>query len=199
VDLFGRQELENPHGPFATGTAPNRRFSCVRHVRWRHNLQQSAAEGQKLTAAPIRQQAEVADARESPWEDMLQEAAQEGLVSQCHHSLLVVMSVVLPAEGDLGVSEIDESAVVEMARIISIGSCRIWSMYWLFSLRLVQGLCNGLTVPLLMTTALRVLGPPVRLYGLACYALTATFVPNISDIVAALWTDCVDWHFIFLQ
>ena len=76
-----------------------------------------------------------------------------------------------------------------------------WSgnLYWLFSLRIVQGLCGGLTVPLLMTTALRVLAPPVRLYGLAAYALTATFFPNLSASVAALWTDYVDWHFIFLQ
>jgi DHA2 family multidrug resistance protein len=76
-----------------------------------------------------------------------------------------------------------------------------WSgnLHWLFSLRLVQGLCGGLTVPLLMTTALRVLAPPVRLYGLAAYALTATFFPNLSATVAALWTDYVDWHFIFLQ
>jgi MFS transporter, DHA2 family, multidrug resistance protein len=44
-----------------------------------------------------------------------------------------------------------------------------------------------------------VLAPPVRLYGLACYALTATFFPNMSATVAALWTDYVDWHFIFLQ
>jgi MFS transporter, DHA2 family, multidrug resistance protein len=73
------------------------------------------------------------------------------------------------------------------------------SLYWLFSLRMVQGLCGGLTVPLLMTTALRVLAPPVRLYGLAAYALTATFFPNISATVAAIWTDYVDWHFIFLQ
>ena len=62
-----------------------------------------------------------------------------------------------------------------------------------------SGLSGGLTLPLLMTTALRVLAPPVRLYGLACYALTATFFPNISATVAAFWTDYVDWHFIFLQ
>jgi DHA2 family multidrug resistance protein len=73
------------------------------------------------------------------------------------------------------------------------------NLYWLFSLRIVQGMCGGLTVPLLMTTALRVLAPPVRLYGLAAYALTATYFPNISTSVAALWTDYVDWHFIFLQ
>jgi DHA2 family multidrug resistance protein len=63
------------------------------------------------------------------------------------------------------------------------------NLYWLFSLRMVQGLSGGLTIPLLMTTALRVLAPPVRLYGLACNALTATFFPNISATVAALWTD----------
>ena len=76
-----------------------------------------------------------------------------------------------------------------------------WSgnLHWLFLLRVVQGLCGGLTIPLLMTTALRVLAPPVRLYGLAAYALTATFFPNLSATVAALWTDYVDWHFIFLQ
>jgi DHA2 family multidrug resistance protein len=34
-------------------------------------------------------------------------------------------------------------------------------------LRLIQGLSGGLTIPLLMTTALRVLPPPIRLYGLA--------------------------------
>ena len=73
------------------------------------------------------------------------------------------------------------------------------NLYWLFSLRIVQGMSSGLTIPLLMTTALRVLAPPVRLYGLAAYALTATFFPNISASVAALWTDYVDWHFLFLQ
>jgi DHA2 family multidrug resistance protein len=73
------------------------------------------------------------------------------------------------------------------------------NLYWLFSLRIFQGMSSGLTIPLLMTTALRVLAPPVRLYGLAAYALTATFFPNLGASVAALWTDYVDWHFLFLQ
>jgi hypothetical protein len=42
---------------------------------------------------------------------MLQETVQEDLVSQCHRSLFVVMSVVLPAERDMGVSEIDEPVI----------------------------------------------------------------------------------------
>jgi len=50
-----------------------------------------------------------------------------------------------------------------------------------------------------MTAALRVLTPNVRLYGLAVYALTATFTPALAATVAALWTDIVDWRFVFWQ
>ena len=69
----------------------------------------------------------------------------------------------------------------------------------LFTLRLLQGLAGGLTIPLLMTTALRVLTPDIRLYGLAGYALTATVFPNLSATMAALWTDVLKWQFIFYQ
>jgi DHA2 family multidrug resistance protein len=69
----------------------------------------------------------------------------------------------------------------------------------IFVLRLMQGLAGGLIIPLLMTTALRVLTPNIRLYGLAVYALTATFTPALAETVAALWTDIVGWRFVFLQ
>ena len=70
----------------------------------------------------------------------------------------------------------------------------------LLTLRLIQGLSSGLTIPLLMTTALRVLAPQIRIYGLAVYALTVTFTPNISISLAALWVDVMgDWRFVFLQ
>ncbi|MEA1832169.1 MFS transporter [Methylobacterium durans] len=69
----------------------------------------------------------------------------------------------------------------------------------MLGLRLFQGLGGGFTIPLLMTTALRVLAPPIRLYGLAVYALTATFSPAISTSIAALWTDIVDWRFVFFE
>lgn len=69
----------------------------------------------------------------------------------------------------------------------------------LYILRIFQGLSGGFTVPLLMTTALRVLPPPIRLYGLAAYALTATFFPSLSTAFAGLWTDLVDWRFVFWQ
>lgn len=70
----------------------------------------------------------------------------------------------------------------------------------LLGFRFLQGLAAGFTIPLLMTTALRVLDPPIRLYGLACYALTATFTPNLATTLAALWTDGVgDYRFVFLE
>jgi DHA2 family multidrug resistance protein len=69
----------------------------------------------------------------------------------------------------------------------------------IYALRLLQGLAGGMIIPLLMTTALRILAPNVRLYGLAVYALTATFTPALASTVSAFWTDVVDWRFVFLQ
>jgi DHA2 family multidrug resistance protein len=69
----------------------------------------------------------------------------------------------------------------------------------IYTLRLLQGLAGGMIIPLVMTTALRVLTPNVRLYGLAIYALTATFTPALASTVTAFWTDIVNWRFVFLQ
>jgi DHA2 family multidrug resistance protein len=69
----------------------------------------------------------------------------------------------------------------------------------IYALRLLQGLAGGLIIPLLMTMAFRVLTPDVRLYGLAVYALTATFMPALATTVTALWTDIGDWHMVFFQ
>ncbi len=70
----------------------------------------------------------------------------------------------------------------------------------IYALRLLQGLSGGLLIPLLMTTALRVFSiPNVRIYGLAVYALTAGFTSGMAASFAALWTDIVDWRFVFFQ
>ncbi len=69
----------------------------------------------------------------------------------------------------------------------------------LYVCRFLQGLAAGFTIPLLLTVALQVLPPPVRLYGLSAYALTATFGPNISTALAGLWTDLVGWQFVFFE
>ena len=69
----------------------------------------------------------------------------------------------------------------------------------LFLLRFIEGMSSGFIIPLLLAVALQVLPPAIRLYGLAPYALTATFGPNISTALAALWTDGVGWQFVFYQ
>ena len=69
----------------------------------------------------------------------------------------------------------------------------------LYPLRTLQGLSEGTTVPLLMAISLRVLPPPIRLYGLAAYSLTATFYPYLGATVSALWVDVLDWRFAFFQ
>ena len=69
----------------------------------------------------------------------------------------------------------------------------------LIALRALQGLFGGALPPMLMTVALRFLPPPIKLFGLSAYALTATFGPNMAASLAALWTDSVGWQFVFWQ
>ncbi|WP_110685133.1 MFS transporter [Salinicola aestuarinus] len=58
----------------------------------------------------------------------------------------------------------------------------------MLALRWLQGLTNGFLIPLLMAMALRFLTPPIKLFGLAAYGLTATFAPNIASPVV-IWAD----------
>lgn len=69
----------------------------------------------------------------------------------------------------------------------------------LLVLRTVQGIGAGCLPPLLLTVCLRYLPPHIRLYGLAGYAMTATFGPNLATPLAALWTDYVSWQMAFWQ
>ena len=73
----------------------------------------------------------------------------------------------------------------------------------IYGLRTLQGLSEGLTIPLVFTIALRALGPPIRLYGLAAYSLTATVFPTLAAALAALWGGAGDgvlgWQFAFWQ
>jgi len=70
----------------------------------------------------------------------------------------------------------------------------------LLVLRCLQGLFGGLLIPVLMAAALRFFPAPIRLYGLALYAMTATFAPNVATWLSATWTDTlVNWHLLFWQ
>lgn len=71
-------------------------------------------------------------------------------------------------------------------------------LYVLLTLRLFQGLFGGAMIPLLMMGCLRFLPTPIRLHGLAIFALTATFSPNVALWLAALWVDRLeDWRWVY--
>ena len=93
--------------------------------------------------------------------------------------------------------------VIALTAVSSVLITVTSNLAMLYVLRLVQGMCEGLTIPLLMTTALRALPPPIRLFGLAAYATTATFFPNLAATLAALWANGGDgslgWQFGFYE
>ena len=69
----------------------------------------------------------------------------------------------------------------------------------LYVLRFLQGIAGGCLPPMLIIVALRYLPPRIKLYGLAGYALTATFGPALGTPLAALWTEYVSWRMAFWQ
>ena len=70
----------------------------------------------------------------------------------------------------------------------------------LLALRCLQGFFGGLLIPVLMAAALRFFPLSLRLYGLALYAMTATFSPNVATWLSATYTDTLsNWHLAFWQ
>lgn len=70
----------------------------------------------------------------------------------------------------------------------------------LLVLRCLQGFFGGLLIPVLMAAALRFFPLPLRLYGLAMYAMTATFAPNVATWLSATYTDTLsNWHLVYWQ
>ncbi len=70
----------------------------------------------------------------------------------------------------------------------------------MYAARLLQGVFSGALIPLLMMSALRFLPPPIRLHGLALYALTATFSPNVALwLTGAIISNLHDWRWIFWE
>lgn len=67
-------------------------------------------------------------------------------------------------------------------------------------LRFIQGISSGALIPILMMMALKTLPPSIRLHGLALYALTATFSPNLAIWITGYWTDSLhDWRWLYWQ
>ncbi len=67
-------------------------------------------------------------------------------------------------------------------------------------LRTLYGFCAGSLVPILMMAALRFLPAPIRLHGLALFAMTATLSPNVALWLAAVSVDHFhDWRWAYWQ
>lgn len=86
--------------------------------------------------------------------------------------------------------------------VLSVFVPFIHNISWLIVLRFIHGYLAGTLIPLLMMSALRFLPPPIRLHGLALYAMTATLAPNMAFWLAAIFTNNVNyynwlyWHII---
>ncbi|MCP2072726.1 UNVERIFIED_ORG: DHA2 family multidrug resistance protein [Pseudomonas lini] len=74
----------------------------------------------------------------------------------------------------------------------------VHDLHLLLCLRFLHGMLGGALVPVLMMACLRFLPAPIRLYGLAIFALVATFSPNIALWLAAQWVDRLeDWRWVY--
>ncbi len=67
----------------------------------------------------------------------------------------------------------------------------------LVALRFLQGLGGGALIPLLLATLLRFLPLHQRVFGFALYALVTAATPMLSETVAGVLTDILDWQAIF--
>ncbi|MBJ9975803.1 MFS transporter [Pseudomonas sp. S75] len=91
--------------------------------------------------------------------------------------------------------------LVAIGAFAVLGLVQPWApnLHCLMLLRVLQGFASGALPPMLMSVALRFLPPGIKVYGLACYALTATFGPNLATPLAGLWTEYVGWQWAFWQ
>ncbi|QEO17901.1 MFS transporter [Acetobacter vaccinii] len=66
-------------------------------------------------------------------------------------------------------------------------------------LRAFQGLSAGCLPPVLMTVMLKYLPPEIRVFGIAGYAMTATFGPNLGLPLEAFWFENLGWHWLYWE
>lgn len=91
-------------------------------------------------------------------------------------------------------------AMLLVTLLLSAGLPFVHDLRLLLALRLLNGMAAGALVPILMMAMLRFLPAPVRLHGLAFFAMTATFSPNISVWLAALSVQgLADWRWLYWQ
>ncbi len=89
-------------------------------------------------------------------------------------------------------------AMVISTMIITAILPLIHNLELLIILRFIQGVVSGSLIPILMISLLRFIPLPMRLYGLAIFALIATFTPNVALWLAELCVDRLnDWRWVY--
>ena len=118
MNLGSGQSLEDPHRPTTVRAEPQRGFFLVRGWRcvwlelsWGHGAEGLEAKRQQGRPLAVGEEAEVTNADEAFGEQVQQEAAQELIQRQGHQFLLIVVSRVAPAKGNLAIGKRDESMV----------------------------------------------------------------------------------------
>jgi len=109
VEFRSVEALDKKHPAATTWTFPQRcrtswRLGRIWTTGLRHSQQLSAERQQRLAPA-VGQKAEEADADEAMRQHMEEEAAQKLFRRHCHELLFAAMRVILPAEGNLTISE----------------------------------------------------------------------------------------------
>ncbi|AAW61840.1 MFS transporter [Gluconobacter oxydans] len=66
-------------------------------------------------------------------------------------------------------------------------------------LRAAQGLSAGCLPPVLMTVMLKYLPPPIKVFGIGGYAMSATFGPNLGGPLEAMWFEHVGWRWLYWE
>ena len=82
--------------------------ACCWLIGW---LEQPQTKRKEFCSPPVGEEAEVADAHEAARQQVQQEAAQELFDGQSHEPLLVAVSGVSPAKGDVALGESNQPAV----------------------------------------------------------------------------------------
>src|SRR5580700_8485691 len=132
-ELRGGEALDNLHGPAAKRTLPQRVNGERRRGGarcWRMGLlEQARTEWEEFCSPPIGEEAEVADAHEAARQQVQEEAAQELIDGQSQQPLLVAVSGVAPAKGDVAVGQSNQPMVGD-SDAVSVSAEIAQHMFW---------------------------------------------------------------------
>ena len=132
-ELGGGEAFDNPHGPAAKRTLPQRVNGQRRRGGarcWRMGLlEQPRTEWKEFCSPLVSKKSEVADAHKTARQQVQEEAAQELFDRQGHEPFLVAVSGVAPAKGDVSVGESNQPAVGD-GDAMSVSTEIAQHMFW---------------------------------------------------------------------